>query len=182
MWFIRLTPELWRLRVSEITPNYQNGCGPSYFQSGSSGPLPARRPLRTSPCQLSRQAAQAFQTPPQGRGLTPQVLPDLHDTHLETKSGPIIADRRLAPVVKATVLSTNSCFASRSSSLVTNDPPEVCPLARGANLEPLSSPLQTGFRFLRRPLPANRLASLAARCLCLAERFTGLPRFVSAPL
>jgi len=23
---------LWRLRVSEDTPNYQNGCGPGYFQ------------------------------------------------------------------------------------------------------------------------------------------------------
>jgi hypothetical protein len=71
--------------------------------------------------QLSRQAAQAFQTPRQGRGLTTQELSDLHDTHLETKSGPIIADRRLAPVDQATVLSTNSCFASRSSFLVMKD-------------------------------------------------------------
>ncbi len=47
-----------------------------------------------------------------------------------------------------------------------NDPPEVCPLARGAKSEPLSGPLQTGLRFFRRPLPANPLASLAARCLC----------------
>jgi len=31
--------------------------------------------------------------------------------------------------------------------------------------EPLSHPLQTGLRFLRHPLPANPLASLAARCL-----------------
>jgi len=23
---------LWRLRVGDDTPNYQNGCGPSYFQ------------------------------------------------------------------------------------------------------------------------------------------------------
>jgi hypothetical protein len=27
-----LTPELWRLRVSEDTLNYQYNCGPSYFQ------------------------------------------------------------------------------------------------------------------------------------------------------
>jgi hypothetical protein len=105
-----LTLELWRLRVSEDTNNHRNDCGPINPQSGSSGLLPARRPLRTSPCQLSRQAAQAFQTPRQGRGLTTQELSDLHDTHLETKSGPIIADRRLAPVDQATVLSTNSCF------------------------------------------------------------------------
>jgi len=128
--------------------------------------LPVPRPLRTSPCQLSRQAAQAFQTPRQGRGLTTQELSDLHDTHLETKSGPIIADRRLAPVDQATVISTNSCFASRSGSLVTNDPPEVCPLARGAKFAPLSGSLQTGLRLLHLPLPAPSSVCLTAHLPC----------------
>jgi hypothetical protein len=31
---------------------------------------------------------------------------------------------------------------------------EVCLLSREANLEPLSAPLQRGFRFLQHPLPA----------------------------
>ena len=99
-----------------------------------------------------------------------------------------IGCRRLAPVVAdgihpaAPSISTNSYFlASRSGSLVMNDPPEVYPFSRGAKSEPLSCPLPTGLRFFQPPLPANPLASLAARCLCLAERFTGLPRFVSAP-
>jgi hypothetical protein len=63
-----------------------------------------------------------------------------------------------------------------------NDPLEVCPLARGAKFEPLSGPLQTGFRFFQRPLPADLWASLAARRLCPTERSIGLPRSVSASL
>lgn len=43
--------------------------------------------------------------------------------------------------------------------------------------EPLSCPLQTGFRFLQRPLPANPLASLTARCLCLDRGIYRLTTF-----
>jgi len=39
---------------------------------------------------------------------------------------------------------------------------EVCPLSRGANLEPLSAPLQSGLRFLHHPLPAPSSAYLTA--------------------
>jgi hypothetical protein len=38
---------------------------------------------------------------------------------------------------------------------------EVCPLSRGANLEPLSAPLQRGIRFLQHPLPAIPSVGLA---------------------
>jgi len=37
-----------RLRVDDDTNNYQNGCGPSDFESGSERVLPAPRPLRTA--------------------------------------------------------------------------------------------------------------------------------------
>ena len=73
---------------------------------------------------------------------------------------------------QATSLSTEHPVTNSFTFSVIQHPPEVCPLARGANLEPLSGPLQTGLRLLRRPLPANPLASLAARCLCCQR---GLP-------
>ena len=49
------------------------------------------------------------------------------------------------------------------SHLATVDQTEVCPLSRGVMFQPLSDPLQTGFRFLRHPIPAQSTASLAVR-------------------
>jgi len=39
---------------------------------------------------------------------------------------------------------------------------EVCPLSREVLFQPLSTPLQDGFRFFRFPLPAPSSAHLAA--------------------
>ena len=63
---------------------------------------------------------------------------------------------------------------------------EVCPLARGVMLQPLSAPLQNGIRFLPPPLPAAPSARLAARVpwaplVCGAGRTTGLPRSADVP-
>jgi len=44
-----------------------------------------------------------------------------------------------------------------------NDQAEVCPLSRRAMLQPVSRPLQPGFRFLRSPLPTTPTAFLAVR-------------------
>lgn len=49
------------------------------------------------------------------------------------------------------------------SHLATVDQTEVCPLSRGVMSQPLSDPLQTGFRFLRHPIPAQSTASLTVR-------------------
>jgi hypothetical protein len=46
---------------------------------------------------------------------------------------------------------------------------EVGPLSRGAKLEPLSNPLQVGFRFLHHPVPATSSACLAAYLPLLKE-------------
>ena len=56
---------------------------------------------------------------------------------------------------------------------MTNDPPEVCPFARGANLEPYPVHYRPAFAFS---------GVLCGSLSLLPERFTGLPRFVSAPL
>jgi len=66
---------------------------------------------------------------------------------------------------QATSLSTEHPVTNCFTAPVIQHPLEVCPLARGAKLEPLSCPLQAGLRFFQHPLPANPLASLAARCL-----------------
>ena len=80
-------------------------------------------------------------------------------------------------------LSTEHPVCNCFTSPVIQRSPEVCPLSRGANPEPLSAPLQIGFRFLRHPLPANPLASLTARCLCLNREIYRLTTFrVSAAL
>jgi hypothetical protein len=44
-----------------------------------------------------------------------------------------------------------------------NDHAEVCPLSRRVMSQPVSSPLQTGIRFLRTPLPTAPTAFLAVR-------------------
>src|SRR4051812_4073675 len=49
------------------------------------------------------------------------------------------------------------------SRLATVDQTEVCPLSRGVMFQPLSEPLQPGFRFFRPPIPAQSTASLAVR-------------------
>jgi len=57
------------------------------------------------------------------------------------------------------------CFAPRAGWLsvpVRQHPREVSSLSRGVISQPLSGPLQTGFRFLPRPLPAAPSARLAA--------------------
>ena len=47
--------------------------------------------------------------------------------------------------------------------LVTRHPLEVCPLSRGANLEPLSIRLQGSVRFLQHPLPTSLSTYLTVR-------------------
>ena len=57
------------------------------------------------------------------------------------------------------------CFAPQAGWLsvpVRQHPREVSSLSRGVISQPLSGPLQTGFRFLPRPLPAAPSACLAA--------------------
>jgi hypothetical protein len=57
------------------------------------------------------------------------------------------------------------CFAPQAGWLsvpVRQHPREVSSLSRGVISQPLSGPLQTGFRFLPRPLPAAPSARLAA--------------------
>ena len=49
--------------------------------------------------------------------------------------------------------------------LVTGHLLSVCPLSRGAKIEPLSNPLQIGLRFLQHPLPAALSVGLAAHFL-----------------
>jgi hypothetical protein len=61
-------------------------------------------------------------------------------------------------------------YTSFSDYLVMKDHSEVCSLSRGANLEPLSAPLQHGIRFLRDPIPASLSAHLATR-FPLRERY-----------
>ena len=56
----------------------------------------------------------------------------------------------------------------------TKDHAEVCPVSRGAMFQPLSGPLQPGFRFLCDPIPAQPTDHLAVH---LPEgSHTGLPR------
>ena len=57
---------------------------------------------------------------------------------------------------------------------MTRDHEEVCPLARGVMLHPLSTRLQDGIRFFPTPLPAPPWADLAACCPRGSD--TGLPR------
>jgi hypothetical protein len=76
-------------------------------------------------------------------------------------------------------LSTELLVANCSSFLVNQHPMEVCPLARGAKFEPLSSSLQTGLRFFHRPLPAPPSADLTVRFP--KGRDTGLPRSSDLP-
>src|SRR5215472_4921183 len=56
-----------------------------------------------------------------------------------------------------------TAYAGWLTVLVRQHPREVSPLSRGVMLQPLSGPLQAGFRLLPRPLPAAPSAPLAAR-------------------
>ena len=86
-----------------------------------------------------------------------------------------------APANDTTALSTVAaiCFPtldSLPSFLVTRHPLEVCPLSRGAKLEPLSNSLQAGLRFFQHPLPTSLSAYLTARFPDYQERY-GLTTF-----
>ena len=60
--------------------------------------------------------------------------------------------------------------------LATRHPLEVCPLSRGANLEPLSIRLQGGIHFLQHPLPTSLSTYLTVRFPDYQERY-GLTTF-----
>jgi hypothetical protein len=70
------------------------------------------------------------------------------------------------------------CFAAHAGWLtvhVRQHPREVCSLSGGVLSQPLSGPLQVGFRFLPRPLPAAPSAPLT-ECFPLREGY-GLTTF-----
>src|SRR5712691_9824446 len=77
------------------------------------------------------------------------------------------------PVVGGSAVNCFSSCVVWSSVLVLKDRVEVCPLARGGLLHPLSTPLQRGFRFFHLPLPA--LPSAYLTVAYRTRRTTGLP-------
>jgi hypothetical protein len=110
------------------------------------------------------------------------VTPMLHDTHLEPS--PATETGVGAPANDTTALCTVAaiCFPTLNGLpyfLVMRHPMEVCSLSRGAKFEPLSDPLQAGFRFLHHPLPAAPSAYLTARFPI--GRASGLPCSMCIP-
>jgi hypothetical protein len=106
----------------------------------------------------------------------------LHDTHIEPS--PATETGVGAPANDTTALCTVAaiCFPTLNSLpyfLVTRHLMEVCSLSRGAKFEPLSNPLQAGFRFLHHPLPAAPSACLTARFP--RGRASGLPCSMCVP-
>ena len=106
----------------------------------------------------------------------------LHDTHIEPS--PASETGVGAPANDTTALCTVAaiCFPTLNGLpyfLVMRHLMEVCSLSRGAKFEPLSNPLQAGFRFLHHPLPAAPSACLTARFPI--GRASGLSRFVCIP-
>ncbi len=95
-------------------------------------------------------------------------------THTSRYTCGAVAHRRNgvgAPANDTTALSTIAaiCFPTLNGLpyfLVMRHLLEVCPLSRGAKVEPLSTPLQSGLRFLQHPLPAPPSAHLA---VCFPE-------------
>jgi len=86
-----------------------------------------------------------------------------------------------APANDTTALRTVAaiCFPTLDGLphfLVTRHPLEVCPLSRGANLEPLSIRLQGGIHFLQHPLPTSLSTYLTVRFPDYQERY-GLTTF-----
>jgi hypothetical protein len=75
----------------------------------------------------------------------------------------------------------DACYAGWLTVHARQHPREVCPLSRGAMLQPLSGPLTVGLRFLPRPVPAAPSARLAVR-FPPEGRTTGLPRCAAETL
>src|SRR5437660_9596522 len=73
-----------------------------------------------------------------------------------------------------------SCFAPYAGWLTVHVRPyqrEVCPLARGVMLQPLSGPLQAGFRLLPPPLPAVLSGHLTTPLAVRERQDNGLTTF-----
>ena len=78
-----------------------------------------------------------------------------------------------APAEGTAVICFSFLVSDAARVLVLKDLAEVCSLSREVMLQPLSPPLQSGFRFFRIPLPAISLAHLA---IAYRERkISGLP-------
>jgi len=104
---------------------------------------------------------------------------NLHDTPLEPTM--LVVANQFRNCTSAPCGGRHICIVPSSGLpgfLVTKDPGEVCPLSGGVRLQPLSTPLQGGLRFLPDPLRAVPSAPLRAAFPC--GRTTRLPRFVSS--